>query len=184
MPPEENRFEALGSTCHLLGVGLGRDRLEEGAAWVLEMHRRFSRFLPDSELSLFHGQAGRQVDVSAELEGLLRAAVGAWWSSGGLVNACVLEAMLAIGYTRPLREGPTLPGRVATHAALPPLPEVLQVSSGRALLHPGAGIDLGGVAVRHSILHYICEHTFQGARVGHQNPVATLPNRQVRPMKT
>src|SRR5439155_2688856 len=49
-------------------------------------------------------------------------------------------------YTRPLREGPTPPGRVATLAALPPLPEVHQVSSGRALLHPGAGIDLGGVA--------------------------------------
>src|SRR5438105_11414158 len=90
----EVRFEALGSTCHLMGAGLERDRLEEGAAWVAEMHQRFSRFLPDSELSRFNAEAGRQVEVSAELEALLRAAVEAWWSSGGLVNACVLEAML------------------------------------------------------------------------------------------
>src|SRR5437879_4736403 len=81
---EEVRFEALGSTCHLLGVGLERDRLEEGASWVAEMQQRFSRFLPDSELSLFNAQPGRQVEVSVELEGLLRAAVEAWWSSGGL----------------------------------------------------------------------------------------------------
>jgi thiamine biosynthesis lipoprotein len=110
------------------------------------MHGRFSRFLPDSELSLFNAQAGRQVEVSAELEGLLRAAVDAWWASGGLVNACVLDAMLAIGYTRPLREGPTPPAPVATLAPLPPLPEVLQVAARTARLHPGPGVDLGGVA--------------------------------------
>jgi thiamine biosynthesis lipoprotein len=143
---EEVRFDALGSTCHLLGVGLDRGRLEEGAAWVVEMHRRFSRFLPDSELSVFNAQAGREVEVSSELEAMLRAAVDAWWASGGLVNACVLEAMLAIGYTRPLREGPTAPDPVTAVAPLPPLPEVLRVRPGRGLLQAGTGVDLGGVA--------------------------------------
>src|SRR5438876_1091644 len=92
MPPEEVRFEALGSTCHLLGVGIPRERLEEGATWVAEIHRRFSRFLSDSELSRLNARAGRQVEVSPELEAVLRAAVEAWWASGGLVNVCVLEA--------------------------------------------------------------------------------------------
>ena len=146
MPPEEVRFEALGSTCHLLGVGIPRERLEEGATWVAEMHRRFSRFLSDSELSRLNARAGRQVEVSPELEAVLRAAVEAWWASGGLVNVCVLEAMLAIGYTRPLRDGPTRPAPPGAGAALPPLPEVLQVGSRTALLHAGLGIDLGGVA--------------------------------------
>jgi thiamine biosynthesis lipoprotein len=110
------------------------------------VQRRFSRFLPDSELSEFNAQAGREVEVSPELESMLRAALDAWWASGGLVNACVLQAMLAIGYTRPLREGPTAPVPVATLAPLPPLPDVLRVCPRRALLHPGAAVDLGGVA--------------------------------------
>jgi len=145
-PYESVRFEALGSTCHLLGVAIGRDRLEDAAAWVADMHLRFSRFLPGSEISLFNAQAGRQVEVSPELEAMLRTAVDAWWASGGLVNACVLDAMLGVGYSRPLREGPTPPAPLATRAPLPPLPEVLHVGSGSALLHPGSGIDLGGLA--------------------------------------
>src|SRR5437868_1032161 len=72
MSPDELRFEALGSSCHLLGVGLERGRLEEGAAWVAEMHRRFSRFHPDSELSRFNARAGHQVEVSPELEAVGR----------------------------------------------------------------------------------------------------------------
>jgi thiamine biosynthesis lipoprotein len=143
---ERLRFDALGSSCHLLGVGLGRGRLEEGAAWVVDMHQRFSRFLPESELSRFNASAGSRVDVSPELEAMLRAAVAAWWASGGLVNACVLEAMLAIGYTRSLSDGPTPAAPVATLAPLSPLPEVLQVGSRSAWLHRGAGVDLGGIA--------------------------------------
>jgi len=145
-PYDETCFEALGSTCHILGAGLDRDRLEEGAAWVAHMHARLSRFLPGSELSMLNARAGCEVEVSPELEAALRAAIDAWWASGGLVNACVLVAMLAIGYTRPLREGPTPAAAAATLAALPPLPEVLHVGSGRALLHQGCGLDLGGVA--------------------------------------
>src|SRR3984893_14100681 len=144
MPPEQLRFAALGSTCHLLGVD--RDPLEDGATGVGEMHQRFSRFLPVSELSRFNASAGSQAEVSPELEEMLRAAVGAWWASGGLVNACVLEALLAIGYTRSLSEGPTAAAPVATLAPLPPLPEVLQVGPRTAWLHRGAGIDLGGIA--------------------------------------
>jgi len=145
MALEEARFEALGSSCHLLGVGLGRGRLRWAAAWVVEMHDRFSRFEPDSELSRFNARAGDWIEVSAELDGMLHAALEAYRLSGGLVHAGVLGSMLAIGYSRPLRLGPTqtaLPGA----EPLPPLPEMLQVEKGRARLRPGAGIDLGGIA--------------------------------------
>src|SRR5947209_7205231 len=45
-------------------------------------------------------------------------------------------------------------------------------------------IDLGRSAVRYGVLHQICEHAFQSARVGHQHPIAALRNYQVRPMQT
>ncbi|HKA49897.1 MAG TPA: FAD:protein FMN transferase [Candidatus Dormibacteraeota bacterium] len=142
---EEVRFEALGGSCHLLGVGLERGRLNRACAWVLEMHGRFSRFEPDSELSRFNSRAGEWVEVSSELGRMLHAALDGYRLSGGLVHAGVLGSMLAIGYSRPLRLGPT---KTALEGAepLPPLPELLQVEEGRARLRAGAGIDLGGIA--------------------------------------
>src|SRR5262249_17385861 len=142
---EEVRFEALGGSCHLLGVGLERGRLNRARAWVLEMHGRFSRFEPDSELSRFNSRAGEWVEVSSELGRMLHAALDGYRLSGGLVHAGVLGSMLAIGYSRPLRLGPT---KTALEGAepLPPLPELLQVEQGRARLRAGAGIDLGGIA--------------------------------------
>ena len=52
--------------------------------------------------------------------------------------------MLAAGYTRPLTEGPTT--AAAEAVPLRPVPEVLEVRTGRARLRYGAGIDLGGIA--------------------------------------
>jgi len=145
MRPDEVRFESLGSACHVLGVGLERGRLAWATAWVAERHDRFSRFEPDSELSRLNAAAGRWVEVSPELEGMLRAALEAHRLSGGLVHAGVLGSMLAIGYTRPLRLGPTA-ATLAGATPPPPLPDMLEVAPGRALLRRGTGIDLGGIA--------------------------------------
>ncbi|HEY7200618.1 MAG TPA: FAD:protein FMN transferase [Candidatus Dormibacteraeota bacterium] len=138
-------FEALGTTCRLLGVGAAAARLAAGAEWVVEMGGRLTRFDAGSELSRFNASAGGWADVAPCLETLLREALWAWEVSGGLVHAGCLRSMRAIGYTRPLREGLT----VALEAApgpLPPLPEVLEVRPGRARLAAGTGIDLGGLA--------------------------------------
>ena len=145
MPLDEARFDALGSSCHLLGVGLERGRLTWAMSWVTEMHARFSRFDPDSELCRFNSRAGDWVEVSPELEGMLREALDGYRVSGGLVHAGVLGSMLAIGYARPLRLGPT--AAVLSEVVPPaPLPEALDVGHLRARLRPGAGIDLGGIA--------------------------------------
>ncbi|HXM58494.1 MAG TPA: FAD:protein FMN transferase [Candidatus Dormibacteraeota bacterium] len=147
MALEEVRFEAMGSACHVLGVGLERGRLGWASDWVAERHARFSRFEPSSQLARFNAGAGTWVAVSAELEGLLVAALDAYHVSGGLVHAGVLGAMRAIGYTRPMRLGPTAPLAAPDEAGPPaPLPELLEVSRGAARLSVGAGIDLGGIA--------------------------------------
>jgi FAD:protein FMN transferase len=137
-------FEALGTSCHLFGVDVGPDRLEWGRGWVAAMHARFTRFDEGSELSRFNACAGRWAAVSPELEAMLRAALDAHRATGGLVHAGVLPAVLATGYTRTLRLGPT----AATAGPPPPapLPDLLEVATGRARLREGAGIDLGGIA--------------------------------------
>jgi thiamine biosynthesis lipoprotein len=144
MSLEQIRFRALGSDCHVLAMGLPAARLRQAQGWVLSMHRRLSRFLPDSELSRLNAAAGRWWEVSSELELLLRVALDAHASSGGLVHAGVLPSVLATGYTRSLAEGPTAGGEPPPPP--PALPDMLQVSPGRARLRPGTGVDLGGLA--------------------------------------
>jgi thiamine biosynthesis lipoprotein len=144
-PVEAHHFPAIGTSCSLFGVGVSPSRLLEGEFWVHRLGARLTRFSPDSELSRFNASGGRWVDVSPELEALLRESLRAFETSAGLVNVAVLPSMAAIGYTRPLAERrPTT--SVADARPLPPLPEVLRVRAGAARLESGAGIDLGGIA--------------------------------------
>jgi len=106
---------------------------------------RLTRFSTDSEVATFNRARGQWVDVSPELEDLLRESLRAFEVSRGLVNIAVLPSMLAIGYTRPLSQGPTA-AALGGALPLPLLPDVLNVRQGRARLAPGCGIDLGGVA--------------------------------------
>jgi thiamine biosynthesis lipoprotein len=99
----------------------------------------------DSELSRLNRAVGRWVEVSPELEALLRASIHAYEMSAGLVNVAVLPSMLAIGYTRPLSDG----AGVAVLERMRPVPalaDVLAVRDAQARLEPGCGIDLGGIA--------------------------------------
>jgi thiamine biosynthesis lipoprotein len=149
MPPERplaaHHFEALGTNCSLFGVGLTHGRLMQGEFWVRRLGARLTRFSPDSELTCVNASEGRWVDVSAEMEEVLRAAITAFELSAGLVNVAVLPSMEAIGYTRPLAQGITAIALDDVQLP-PPLTDVLDVRPGAARLEPGCGIDLGGVA--------------------------------------
>jgi FAD:protein FMN transferase len=144
-PFEAHQFEALGTSCGLFAVGRSRDRLLEGEVWTIGLGARLTRFSPDSELSRFNASAGRWLEISADLETLLRESLHAFQTSGGLVNVAVLPSMIAIGYTKPLSSG--RPAATLTEMRpAPSLPDVLEVKRGAARLQPGAGIDLGGIA--------------------------------------
>jgi FAD:protein FMN transferase len=143
MTIERRVFEALGGECEIFGVDIPAVRLAGAEAWVHEKHDRLTRFAPTSELSRFNESGGRWTEVTPLLEALLREALRAHEISGGLVNAAVLPALLAAGYTRTFSAGPT---DMTATVAPPPLPEVLEVRSGTARLLRGASIDLGGIA--------------------------------------
>lgn len=142
---ESHHFEALGTDCSLLAVGQTPGRLLEAELWVRRLGSRLTRFSPDSELSHLNASAGDWVEISTEMEALLREALRAHGLSSGLVNVAVLPSMLAIGYTRPLADGPTV-ATLDNVRRLPRLPEVLEVEPGRARLEPRSGLDLGGIA--------------------------------------
>ena len=133
----------MGTSCALFAVGRDHELLVSTELWIRQIAARLTRFSTDSEVARLNGAKG--VEVSAELEELLRESLHAFEISNGLVNIAVLGSMLAIGYTRPLSQGPT-PARLGDALPLPPLPDVLTVQAGRARLVRGCGIDLGGMA--------------------------------------
>ena len=130
----------MGTTCSLFGDG----DLAEGERWVRRIAARITRFDEASELSRLNA-AAEWIDISSELEQLLRASLRAFEMSGGLVNVAVLPSMLAIGYTRPLAQGATAAHLDQARSA-PLLPNVLNVRPGRARLAPNVRLDLGGIA--------------------------------------
>ena len=142
---EAHHFEALGTVCSLFGVDVATDALASGERWVRRIGARLTRFSRDSELSLLNGSNGRWMTVTGEMEAMLREALRAYESSGGLVNAAVLPSVMAAGYTRPLSIGPTAAVLEAVEPT-PSLPDVLDVRRGRARLRAGCGLDLGGIA--------------------------------------
>src|SRR5438552_1241860 len=107
-PVASHHFEALGTSCSLFAGGQSRTRLLEGEFWVRRLGARLTRFSTDSELSRLNRNAGQWTGISDEMEVILRAALHAHEMSAGLVNAAVLPSMLAVGYTRPFAEGPTV----------------------------------------------------------------------------
>src|SRR6266851_5173150 len=141
-----HHFEAMGTVCSVFAVGTTPEsRLVDGERWVRDLASRLTRFSADSELSRLNARTGEWVEVSAEVEAVLRAAGRAYELSAGLVNASVLPSMLAAGYTRPLKAGATTVVLDRARPA-PALPQVLRVRRGQARLDSGAGIDLGGIA--------------------------------------
>src|SRR3979411_3033975 len=98
-------FNALGSTCELLALGVGQGALERCEQRVREEEARFTRFVTDSELARLNAGDGRYVPVSPEMFAMLESAVGASQESVGLVNAAILPALTAAGSDPAFREG-------------------------------------------------------------------------------
>jgi thiamine biosynthesis lipoprotein len=91
------RFDCFGCRCGVWGGDerAARHRLQ---AW----HRRFSRFLPDSELSRLNRDPRVVVPISADMARLLATIRDAAAATGGLVDGTLLGEIEAAGYTTEL----------------------------------------------------------------------------------
>ena len=95
-----HRFRAMGTDAEVIVVGEPA-LVERAVARIDELERRWSRFLPDSEVSEINRRAGERVPVSPDTVLLVRRAVEAWRLSGGSVDPTVLGDVLRAGYDRP-----------------------------------------------------------------------------------
>ncbi|HEY4161011.1 MAG TPA: FAD:protein FMN transferase [Candidatus Saccharimonadales bacterium] len=140
---------ALGSPVTLTVVSGSRQPVIDELfrqLWLLifEFEKRFSRFLPASELSQFNREAAGRQPISAEFRSLLLAAKQMSALTNGLYNPFVLPALQRAGYTHSM---------VAAHAhdqvddysnRSVVSPDRLEVGDNWAGIPYGTAIDLGG----------------------------------------
>ena len=160
--PRQAEFKAMGSTAHLVVVGGPAQLVDRGRARVADLERRWSRFLPDSEVSELTRRAGTPVSVSPETALLVELAVEAFRLSGGSFDPTVLGDVVRAGYDR------SFDARLGASAGLSPEPEVempverdelghhhlrrlvtgcsdIEIDGAAVCLPEGTGFDPGGI---------------------------------------
>lgn len=94
-------FRAMGSECEIrvvVGDHRGEPLLDRAVDLVLDLERRWSRFVEDSELTQLNAHAGAPVFVSPETFAVVALAIEAWRATGGLFDPTLLDALIAAGY--------------------------------------------------------------------------------------
>lgn len=139
---------AMGSDVTIVGVDVDDAALATGAAAIQELERRWSRFLPDSEISRINGAAGRPVRVSRPTATLVALAVRGWRATCGAYDPTVLGALVAAGYDRPFDQLPT-DCAAAPDSTTHPTPGCAGITAdpdtGVVRLPAGVHIDPGGI---------------------------------------
>ena len=146
----------MGSDAHLLVV-TDRDADPAGAARLLAgawahidtLEGHWSRFRPDSEVSVLNRHGGAPVAVSPATLALVRHALAAWEMTDGRFDPTVGAALGALGYDRDFGEVARAahPSSDAAGAVPAPGPEGIDVDpeAGTVTLPPGVCFDPGGI---------------------------------------
>ncbi len=145
MECHELRFRVMGCQAHLIVLGGPPDLVRWAKDRLEDLERRWSRFLPDSELSQLNRSQGRPVVVSPETFRVVDASIRAWYWSDGRFDPTVGTTMVAAGYDSPMlaSERPT---RTGHHLPCPtPVGIHLDPYPGSISLPPGMSLDLGGI---------------------------------------
>jgi thiamine biosynthesis lipoprotein len=87
-----------------VSVAVAERALNASAAWLGEIERICSRFLPESELCALNASAGRLFAASADLYAVVACAIEMAKRTDGLFDPAILPALLAAGYTRSFDE--------------------------------------------------------------------------------
>lgn len=139
----------MGTTAHLIVAGDDADRLVAAAVdELVALERKWSRFLPESEISRANANAGAPVLVSPETLLLVERSIEGWQRSGGAFDPTVLPAVRAAGYDRDYAFVRATVAHVdEQHVAAAPGCNGLAVDATVGAIHvpTGVAIDPGGI---------------------------------------
>jgi FAD:protein FMN transferase len=145
---DERHVTVMGTTAHIVLVDGGRRAASMAIDRLRDLERRWSRFLPDSEISRLNDHAGSPQPVSAETALLVGLAQDGWRRTTGRYDPTLLHALRAAGYTDAVPRRPLTRGDVATpsdHDRDLCGRIVLDRRAGTVRLPATAGFDPGGI---------------------------------------
>jgi thiamine biosynthesis lipoprotein len=136
----------MGSTAGVIVVG-GPDGLAHAARRrIAQLERRWSRFLPDSEVSRLNAAIpGMSVPVSSDTVRLIRTAQAACVATDGRFDPTVLPALVALGYRESLDTQPASVALSAPVAATGSSGLLVDPVRGSVTRFAGTGFDPGGI---------------------------------------
>jgi thiamine biosynthesis lipoprotein len=141
----------MGTTAHVVVVTDDGHAamLDRAVARLEELERRWSRFLPDSEISRCNAADGAPVTVSTDTRLLVARSIAGWEATAGRFDPTVLPALVAAGYDAPfdvVRARATTPAAHTTPVAAPGCTDiVVDDRAGTVTLPRGVAFDPGGI---------------------------------------
>ena len=133
----------MGTTAHILVVDTDPAFLDHAQSRIEELERRWSRFLPTSEVSALNRNAGRALQVSNDTIQLVRRALEARDATHGLFDPTVLGDVVRAGYDRSFDAlGPV---RRAVTSDLTTNADGIEIEDNRVRLPSKTGFDPGGI---------------------------------------
>ena len=135
----------MGCEAQVLVVGARRGEASRSVRLLERLELRWSRFLPDSDISKLNQAGGSWVSVDADTIRLLEAARSGFEMTGGRFDPTVLESVESLGYVSSLDDG--MPARWIAAAGPARGMRAVHVDRrrGRARLDAGVGFDPGGI---------------------------------------
>jgi thiamine biosynthesis lipoprotein len=133
-------------------AGTAHRHLAEAAALLDHLERRWSRFLPDSDITRLNDAGGAAVEVDDSTITLLSAMIEGWDVTGGRFDPSILPSLCAAGYDRSIddpRRVTLLPdgsAHVGGFDATPSPADIdIDVARRRIRLPAGLALDPGGI---------------------------------------
>ncbi len=146
--PVDAAFAVMGSTAEVTVVGGPRALLEVARGRLTDLERRWSRFVPASEVSRLNRAGGVPVRVSAETRLLVRRALDGYVATNGRFDPTLLGAVLRAGYVESFDRLGSRPRRSASRGGgLVTGANRIEVDDGAGTVRipVGVGFDPGGI---------------------------------------
>jgi thiamine biosynthesis lipoprotein len=139
-------FAAMGTTVEVTVVGGDASLLTIARGRVRDLERRWSRFVPTSDVARLNHAAGAPVTVSRETVDLVVRARDGARTSGGRFNPLVLDALEAAGYRQTFARIGRPDVGVASGVPAPDATAIEVDAGARAVTLPrGSRFDPGGI---------------------------------------
>ena len=145
-------FRAMNTDILLAAEGeQATEGMQIAKTFIDDCEQRFSRFLPDSELSQLNHSVGGWTHVSNDLLEMLHISMSYYFETKGIFDPSILTDLKWMGYVRSMDEiregGATLPPHASERTHRPAFHEMtFNLTDSRVRLPRNMEVDLGGIA--------------------------------------